>query len=272
MNKIPTHHLKDHLIGINVERIDHPNPYNFKNLHRHNYFEVFLFQTGGGEQIIDFELIPIRDHSIYIVFPDQVHLMKRAPEANGFVLQFEADFAYSLHLLPLQNQAVKSFVIEAPSFKEFVKLVLDIEQNSKSVSSSKREIGINYLKIFFLKLYDQIHLPTYNQEDELSQFLHLIEQHFREEKKVDFYIKKMNISSKKINHLSKKHKGKTALTIIHDRLILEIKRKMAFEQLSIKEMAYDLHFDSPASFTAFVKKKTGETPSQLKYSLEQIHK
>jgi len=39
-----------------------------------------------------------------------------------------------------------------------------------------------------------------------------------------------------------------------------------------REIAFHLHFDSPASFSQFVKNKTGLTPSALQKRLAKIHK
>ena len=38
-----------------------------------------------------------------------------------------------------------------------------------------------------------------------------------------------------------------------------------------KEIAYELGFDSPASFSAFIKKKTGLTASEIQTQVAEIH-
>jgi AraC family transcriptional activator of pobA len=66
--------------------------------------------------------------------------------------------------------------------------------------------------------------------------------------------------------------GMSSLQVIHHRLVLEAKRLLLFGEESHKEIAYSLGFDSPASFSAFIKKKIGTTPSELQTQLEEIHK
>jgi AraC family transcriptional activator of pobA len=51
----------------------------------------------------------------------------------------------------------------------------------------------------------------------------------------------------------------------------EAKRLLLFEKGSHKEIAYDLGFDSPTSFSAFIKTKTGLSPSELSKQLSEIH-
>ncbi|PCI98861.1 MAG: hypothetical protein COB15_05070 [Flavobacteriales bacterium] len=59
---------------------------------------------------------------------------------------------------------------------------------------------------------------------------------------------------------------------MHHRLLLEAKRLLLFKEESHKEIAYALGFDSPSSFSSFIKMKTGKTPSDLQVELEVIHK
>jgi AraC-like DNA-binding protein len=66
--------------------------------------------------------------------------------------------------------------------------------------------------------------------------------------------------------------GMSSLQVIHHRLVLEAKRLLLFGEESHKEIAYSLGFDSQASFSAFIKKKIGNTPSELQTQLEEIHK
>jgi AraC-like DNA-binding protein len=60
--------------------------------------------------------------------------------------------------------------------------------------------------------------------------------------------------------------------VIHNRILLEAKRLMLFEEISHKEIAYKLGFDSPASFSSFIKSKTGLSPIALVNQLAEIHK
>jgi AraC family transcriptional regulator, transcriptional activator of pobA len=107
---------------------------------------------------------------------------------------------------------------------------------------------------------------------DFNRFLQLVDAHFREQHSVQFYLNELNVSEKKLGALTKQHLGASPLQAIHQRLVLEIKRLLLFGEESHKEIAYSLGFDSPASFSAFVKKKTGMTPSELQTSVAEIQK
>jgi AraC family transcriptional activator of pobA len=82
----------------------------------------------------------------------------------------------------------------------------------------------------------------------------------------------MQITPKKLNEICKNKTGKTALNIIHERILTEIKRSLIFSGKTHKEIAYDLGFDSPSALNKFVYTKLQETPSELKEELSRIYK
>ena len=69
------------------------------------------------------------------------------------------------------------------------------------------------------------------------------------------------------NHLNavvKEITGLTALTFIHNHLLQLAKSYLAQTDLSVKEVAYTLYFESPNNFSSFFKKRTGFTPLQYR--------
>jgi AraC family transcriptional activator of pobA len=106
----------------------------------------------------------------------------------------------------------------------------------------------------------------------LIDFYLLIEAHYSENVGVQFYIDNLGTTEKKLAEATKKHTGLSPLQVIHNRVLLEAKRLMLFEDKTHKEIAYQLGFDSPASFSSFIKSKTGLAPLELTKQLAGIHK
>ena len=84
---LPVHSLSESVNPIQVQPLEHHNPYDWTREHRHTYFEVMFVDVGGGNQLIDFVNYPAVENSCYIIFPQQIHLMKRN-NSTGTVLQF----------------------------------------------------------------------------------------------------------------------------------------------------------------------------------------
>ena len=79
-----------------------------------------------------------------------------------------------------------------------------------------------------------------------------------------YYAQKLNVHPNHLNAVVKGITGKTALHQIHHHILQLAKSRLAQTQKSIKEIAYDLYFDSPNNFSAFFKKNTGSTPGSYR--------
>ena len=75
---------------IKVRDIEHKNAYDYTKKHRHSYFELMLFEQGGGDNLIDFVNYDVKAYSCFIIFPKQIHLLHRAPGSFGDVVQFNS--------------------------------------------------------------------------------------------------------------------------------------------------------------------------------------
>ena len=74
----------------------------------------------------------------------------------------------------------------------------------------------------------------------------------------------MNKSPKTLSNLFSKNNGPSPLQVIKARIIQEAKRLLQYTDNSTKEIAYELGFDDPASFSRFFKDNVGESPTNYK--------
>jgi len=107
--------------------------------------------------------------------------------------------------------------------------------------------------------------PSYLHDPGRKDFFEmmLLESNFNAVTNIDFYAGKLGISSKRLNQILKEKLNKTGTQIIHDRIILEAKRKIIHSEVTIKEIAYDLGFSDRPYFSRFFKKQTGQTPEEF---------
>jgi len=279
-NHIPSHNLESGSESIQIKEIAHKNHYDFTRQHRHTYFEVMWFNQGGGKNLIDFKEYEVKSNSCYIIYPGQVHLLNRAPGSHGYVIQFQTPVIASTklqQLLEVRLWTGQSAIL----FEKNKSLIAQLNQYKDLIVSSQinkpkhfKEIQRHLLQAL---LFDLVSTPIQTEDHsqkqpEIYRFLQLIDQYFKKEQKVSFYFKHLSISEKKLASLTKKHLGDSPLQIVHKRILLEAKRLLLFGELNHKEIAYDLGFDSPASFSAFIKNKTGLTASQIQDEMAEIHK
>lgn len=279
-SSLPIHSLEDQLKLIDVLPLDHQNPYDFKRKHRHNYYEVILVEKGGCNQLIDFINYEGYDYSCYIISPQQVHLMNRK-NAKGVVLQFAEEAIHSAELLSVLKQtafnpnAAIVFENQKELFTDFASLIHMMSKHLREVKITTKRSSSHLLLALISMIVDAMNSSSEERDYDkklLIDFYQLLEQHFSGGKGVHFYIEKLGTNDKKLARLTKKHLGMSPLQVIHNRLLLEAKRLLLFEDISHKEMAYKLGFDSPASFSAFIKLKSGYSPTEFASQLAEIHK
>ncbi|QEC43791.1 helix-turn-helix domain-containing protein [Pseudobacter ginsenosidimutans] len=76
----------------------------------------------------------------------------------------------------------------------------------------------------------------------------------------------LNVSPKYLSSLLKVLTGQTAQQHIHDKLIGKAKEKLSTTDLSVSEIAYELGFEHPQSFSKFFKLKTKLSPQEFRKS------
>ncbi|MDN3693743.1 helix-turn-helix domain-containing protein [Chryseobacterium tructae] len=123
------------------------------------------------------------------------------------------------------------------------------------------------LKAFLLNLIRASQHYFLNQDlhqKRVYQFIMLMDDYYKTERKAEFYASKMGISEKRINQILKEKMNKTLTQLLHERVVVEAERMLISGELTIKEIAFDLNFDDPAYFSRFYKKQTGHTPEDFK--------
>lgn len=263
-------------IPIKVEFVGHNNPYDFSTIHRHSYFEIILFDhaNGKGVNIIDFNEYPIDQYSLHIVYPNQVHLMKRTQGDNGLVIQFTKEYLMTSPvnfqpewLFLLQSNPMKK--LKKGQFEKLFQMFSHLKGLIKQETAFRSQMIRHYFQYAIFNLLEMLNDGASAKSGGLAlNFMLLAETHFRDKRIVSEYADMLNVSVKKLNTEVKTGLGKSPLQLMHDLLAVEIKRLMLAENYSQKEISYQLHFDSQASYTRFVSKYFGVSPSALKQLLK----
>ncbi|HIP46099.1 MAG TPA: AraC family transcriptional regulator, partial [Campylobacterales bacterium] len=95
----------------------------------------------------------------------------------------------------------------------------------------------------------------------------LIEKHYKKERSVDFYARKMQLSNKRLNEIVREVSGFTITQIIHHRLLLEAKREIVSQSKTVTVISDELGFENPSYFARFFKKHEGLSPSEFSKKL-----
>jgi len=221
--------------------------------------------------------IKVRPFALYFIMPGQVHSWSFSEDVKGFALFFKLDFYTNYtrerHLgkNPLFNSSsLCNYLQLDPKAEGALVNLLDLMHGEFQNNNPGREEvlrnGLDMLLVRIARYCDQntLRAPIHSLSQQVARLQRLIETNFREMRLPNEYAEKMNISPKHLNALCKRTLNKTVTDLIHERVILEAKRLLAFTDLRIKEVADDLGFNDKSYFLRFFKKRTGVTPEQFR--------
>jgi AraC family transcriptional activator of pobA len=198
------------------------------------------------------------------------------------ILLVEKDFLNTN--IPDQKLSIDSFLYS----KENPVLYLHSEKDKEKVLSNFRLLNERYqekdhqfyeevlrrqMQLFILEMWHTFaknfeHRKRTVQSGTLyERFMQLLQENCMKEREVRFYAKKLNITAKYLNYVSKKNTGVTASDWIQryarERIILLLQNK----HLNVAEIADEMNFSSRSFFTRYVKKLLDITPSEFRNRL-----
>ncbi|AEA44616.1 helix-turn-helix domain-containing protein [Fluviicola taffensis] len=271
VNAVPLPHPNELLI---IESLDYSNPYDYHALHRHDYFEIILITNGEGNQLIDFVNYPVYGEQISMIYPGQVHLMNRNT-ANGLLIQFRKDIFEYIYALKHFNLYLSNpiFTLDTSTFNHLFDLTECMRAllQNENLSPLSKHKAYNYLQIILISLVESQE-KYISRQYLVTEFLFLMSENIYTIRKVSEYCALLNCTAEKLNEVCKKALGKNALQLIHEEVLLEIKRLLLLNQLSLKEIAFQMNFDSQANFSGFIKSRTQLSPSELHAEVLEIYK
>lgn len=239
--------------------------------HRHNYYEIFLFNNGGGKHHLDFDTHEITSKSVQFISPGQAHLVHRAPDSNGHIILFSREFYYTdvhdrnlLFEMPFLNNNSRKPVIQLQEtdYQKLSSLIDMMYEEEKTGGEFHQQAQRSLLNLFLVhcKRLFKHESSVGSLSPEMYRFRSLLEQNFRKWHKVQDYASALNLSEKQLSEMVKKNCGQNVLELIHDRILLEAKRLLIYNDISAKEIGFFLNFDDPSHFIKFFKKGAGTTP------------
>ena len=114
------------------------------------------------------------------------------------------------------------------------------------------------------ELQEEAAKPLKREEILFKEFIRLVSEHHRKERRVDFYAERLFLSPKHFSTVIKKVSGKTAGQWIDEYVILEAKTLLKYSAMSIQEIAYYMNFPNPSFFGKYFKQYVGLSPREFR--------
>jgi AraC family transcriptional activator of pobA len=94
----------------------------------------------------------------------------------------------------------------------------------------------------------------------------LVEAEYRHHPRVGRLAEALGMSEERLNALCRRTARRSALELVHARLMLEAKRCLLYTSMSVGEIAYGLGFEDPAYFSRFFARRAGLPPVEWRKS------
>lgn len=245
--------------------------------HLLSFYEIFLVTRGRGTLTLDGRTYTVKPGEVFFTSPGQPRQWL-VRDLDGLCLFFTAEFVEDFFKDPL-------FLFALPYFhRDRGDLHLSLpraeaEALAKRFKAMQREIrrlradsphalraALYETLIHLSRVYaDRAGEPPRENATAL-RLRRLIERHFREHHQPADYARRLRITPGHLNHLSRRHLGRTAGVVIRERLVLEAKRQLVHTDATAAEVAYALGFKDPAYFARFFRRETGSSPSRYRGS------
>lgn len=289
--KIPVYSLNSFRVEdqknslFQVELFDANRHFQVAYPHRHDFYEILFLVQGSGYHIIDSNQYEIKPPCIFFLSPGQAHKLNLSKDVEGFIFLFTSEF-YALF------NSNKNKLLEFPFFfsveqsnpplyisnaqdAQFISQLFErgcfAMQNKLQLSDEIIHALLELLLLTCNQLYtNERQIEKQNKSHILvKRFLIALEENYLANCSIDFYANMLAITPNHLTQIVKQITGKTTISIIQEKRIIEIKRMLLHSSLSISQIAEHLNFTDVSYFTKYFKKGTGITPNQYRQKEQQ---
>ncbi len=245
---------------------------------RFDCYALILRLKGKSNRTVCQYCYTIEPRSLQLINPGSLFSFEDISQsAKSFVLLFDKEFIFKDNL---SISLIKELMDFHSEYNYNIGLdlnlyaqVLEIYEQINAEFRIKSSDYINLIKVYlnqllFLLKREKMRLHSKRKstksEQVCSDFLSLIEEHFKNKNKVFEYAELLGITPNYLSDITQEHLHERALLLIHNRIIKESEYLLSYTKMSIKEIAYELNFDSSSQFGRFFKRSGGVSPKNFR--------
>lgn len=146
----------------------------------------------------------------------------------------------------------------------------NIDRFSQDLIIAQLEVLLKYAERFYQRQFITRKISNHKILERLER---IIAEYFNSEAlmqkglpTVHYIAEQLNLSPNYLSNMLKMQTGRTTQQHIHDKLIDMAKEKLSVTDLSVSEIAYELGFEHPQSFSKLFKTKTSFSPLEFRQS------
>lgn len=243
--------------------------------HRHaDLTQLLYIRRGWAEVEMEGVRTLIDEAAIQVVPPLCIHGFRFSERVEGHVLTLASPLLAQLETsLDGQQAALRSAGLHrAGPDRRFLNTLFEAINREYRTPAPARGlllqslVGVLVVWVGRQLMVSQAQRPSRAQEL-LAAFIELVEKDFDTQRSVEGYAAQLDITPAYLNTLARRFTGHTAQGLLHQRLLLEAKRRLIYTAMSVSQISDGLGFSEPAYFSRFFKRLTGRSPKEFRASL-----
>jgi AraC family transcriptional activator of pobA len=246
--------------------------------HRHDSYGLFLLKSGEMTMSVEENEVIMRNSSLLLVQPGQVHQCIRSLNIDGWVMFFDGK-NLDTKARSINEQSVVEILLFELNPDELLiteQLLQSIFQafENKTPGPMQTQIMHSLTNALFYHATN-INLlrksTTKNYASRPAQIVHefkaLTKSNFKSLKKPGDYATLMHISVSHLNDTIKANTGYSSTHFIQQEVIGEAQRQLRYSSKLIKEIASDLGFSDHKYFIRLFSKAVGQSPAVFRNTI-----
>jgi AraC family transcriptional activator of pobA len=242
--------------------------------HRHAaLFQILYIRRGIGRATVDGETWPLRGPCVLSVPALVPHGFRFKPGIDGSVFTvLQAHVTKVLAAAPalpsrlLQPRAIALHGDAATSIERSVERLKAEFVGTQAWRALAIDAALCALLVALERATPRVEAQRAQRGSRaamhLERYRELVDASYRTQPSLSMMAQQLGITSTQLNRVCRQLTGRSALALLHARVLLEAQRDLAYTTLSIKQVALGLGFGDAGYFTRFFQRLSGRTPTQ----------
>jgi AraC family transcriptional activator of pobA len=272
------------LLSLHVEAIRSRSSMHDWSIRPHahpDHHQIMLLTAGRGTWWSEGEARALAPGTILTVPAMTVHAFRFEPGSDGYVATVSLSFLQ--HMLTEDPRLSLSFEGRGGYYDLGANagaasdLFRSLQQEFIWSAPGRRSAIAAYLQLLLVTVarqhrHDQPANDIRRRDAEIvARFRHQVERSFQQQPSLPDYAREIGVTTGRLNAACRAVTGRSALMLVHDRLIIEAKRVLLYTDQTVSEIAHLLGFVDPAYFNRFFRRHTGTTPGAFRCEMGTIN-
>lgn len=241
--------------------------------HRHYRLHQFmLIVSGGGAMTIEGRNVRLSSRQLVNIPKGAVHGFSFEHETSGYVVTVDTGLLDNsvLDAEGLHRYLQRPAIIEAT--EEVSNIVRNIFKHFPNKGFARAHILRSLCGVLAGLTARQLAEGDFENRATghklQRRFERLVDERYTEHLSASDYAGMLSVTSTHLSRIMRQATGRSASATIEARVIREARRNLAYSNLSISEIGYQLGYSDPAYFSRVFRRATGQSPREFRRKLD----